>query len=64
MGGQIVVNNSALPAERAVVRVATHLKSFWTPAMIEELAHYAVDHPEGIDATLLSALEVLAAEGP
>ena len=59
MGREIVRNNAALGHEEAVARVARHLRSFWTPAMIAEIESYAAANPGELDATLMAALEQL-----
>lgn len=59
MGQQIARNNAALPSRRAADRIAGHLKSFWTPAMIAELEAYAAANPEELDASLMAALSQL-----
>lgn len=56
MGEQIARNHSALPDDRAVARIAGHLRSFWTPAMIAQLADYARAGPERLDRNLVKAL--------
>ena len=45
MGRDIVRNNAALGHDEAVARVARHLRSFWTPAMIAEIESYAAANP-------------------
>jgi len=59
MGQQIAVNNAALPHDRAVARIAGHLKSFWTPAMIAEIQAFAAAHPSDLDPLLADALSAL-----
>ena len=59
MGQQIAVNNAALPHDRAVARIAGHLKSFWTPAMIIEIQAFAAAHPSDLDPLLADALSAL-----
>lgn len=59
MGQQIAVNNAALPHDRAVARIAGHLTSFWTPAMIAEIQAYAATGPDDLDPLLLDALSSL-----
>ncbi len=63
MGQQIARNNQALPPDQAAARIAGHLRSFWTPAMIRELEAYAAFSPEPLDPNLLAALDLLGAEG-
>ena len=62
MGRDIVRNNAALGHDEAVARVARHLRSFWTPAMIAEIESYAAANPAELDATLMAALEQLEGE--
>ncbi len=62
MGQQIARNNQALPPDQAAARIAGHLRSFWTPAMIRELEAYAAFSPETLDPNLLAALDLLGAE--
>lgn len=62
MGQQIARNNQALPPDQAAARIAGHLRSFWTPAMIRELEAYAAFSPETLDPNLLAALDQLGAE--
>lgn len=59
MGEQIVRNNAALPPERAAAKVAAHLQSFWTPAMIDELLAFAALNPGELDPDLRAALNRL-----
>jgi formate dehydrogenase subunit delta len=59
MGQQIAVNNAALPHDRAVARIAGHLTSFWTPAMIAEIRAFAAAHPSDLDPLLADALSAL-----
>ena len=59
MGQQIAVNNAALPHDRAVARIAGHLKSFWTPAMITEIQAFAATHSGDLDPLLVDALSAL-----
>ncbi len=56
MGGEIARNNAALPHDQAVDRIAGHLKSFWTVAMISQLEQYARIDPGALDPLLLEAL--------
>ena len=62
MGQQIARNNAALPPQRAADRIARHLKTFWTPAMIAELEAYAAVSPGELDPSLMAALSQLALE--
>ena len=59
MAQQIAVNNAALPHDRAVARIAGHLKSFWTPAMITEIQAFAAAHSADLDPLLVDALSAL-----
>ena len=61
MGHEIARNNAALPHEEAVARIAGHLRSFWTPAMLAEILAYAATRPDGLDPLLADALTELAA---
>lgn len=63
MGQQIARNNSALPHEKAVARIAGHLKSFWTPAMIAEIQAFADAQPAALDPLLTEALGALRKTG-
>jgi formate dehydrogenase subunit delta len=63
MGQQIARNNAALPPQRAADRIAGHLKSFWTHAMIAELEAYAAANPGELDPVLITALRQLASSG-
>jgi len=63
MGQQIARNNAALPPQRAAGRIAGHLKSFWTHAMITELEAYAAANPVELDPVLVTALRQLASSG-
>ncbi len=60
MGREIARNNAALPHEQAVARIAGHLRSFWTPAMITELEAFAATDPAELDPLLLDAVRALA----
>ena len=59
MAQQIARNHAALPHAQAVARVAGHLKSFWTVAMITQLQQYADSEPTRLDPLLLEALRTL-----
>lgn len=63
MGEQIARNNAALPTDRAVSRIAGHLRAYWTPAMIEQLAAFSIEHPEELEPTLAAALRAAVAPG-
>jgi len=60
---EIARNNAALPPHRVAGRIARHLRSFWTPAMIAELQTYAAANPEDLDPNLITALRQLASSG-
>ena len=60
MAEQIARNNAALPPQRAAERIAGHLTSFWTPAMIADLQTYAAGNPEQLDPALTAALGQLS----
>ncbi len=59
MSGQIADNCSGLTDEQAVKRISDHLKAFWTPAMIAELAEYDGDHAGELDPRVSTALSQL-----
>ena len=61
MSGQIAANCAGFTDEQAAARIAGHLRSFWTPAMIAELRDYDVDHPGDLDPRVSTALNALAA---
>lgn len=64
MGQQIARNNAALPPDQASARIAGHLRSFWTPAMIREIEAYAAFSPDTLDPNLLAALDLLGEDAP
>ncbi|MBU3687713.1 MAG: formate dehydrogenase [Mycobacterium sp.] len=57
MAQQIARNNAALGPDRAAAKIAGHLQSFWTPAMIDELRAFAAADPGDLDADVLAALD-------
>jgi hypothetical protein len=60
MANQIAIS---VPDQGAAVdQTATHLRSFWTPAMIDTLADYRHQHPDSVNATVGSALDILRPE--
>ena len=63
MGQQIARNNSALPHDQAVTRIAGHLKSFWTPVMIADIQAFADAQPAALDPLLIDALGALRETG-
>ncbi len=62
MAQQIAANTRALPHDDAVVKIAGHLKTFWTPAMRRELEAYAAFNSSKLDPVVSGALDILAAE--
>lgn len=58
MANQIAAN-APVPSASAS-QVATHLRTFWTPAMCAELVEIAKGHPGLLRADVISALESLA----
>lgn len=61
MAGQIAANCVGLTDEQAVARITDHLRAFWTPAMIAELAEFESGHPGDLDPRVSTALSVLVA---
>lgn len=61
MAGQIAVNCSGLTDEQATARIVDHLRAFWTPAMIAELADFDRGHPGDLDPRVSAALARLTA---
>jgi hypothetical protein len=61
MAGQIATNCVGLTDEQAVARITEHLRSFWTPAMIDELSDFDREHPGDLDPRVSTALSRLAA---
>ncbi|MEY4171459.1 MAG: NADH-dependent formate dehydrogenase delta subunit FdsD [Actinomycetota bacterium] len=59
MSGQIADNCSGLTDEQAVNRITDHLRAFWTPAMITELAEYDGEHAGELDPRVSTALSQL-----
>ncbi|MDA3022992.1 MAG: formate dehydrogenase subunit alpha [Actinomycetota bacterium] len=59
MANEITSNNSHLHQLAAVEAVATHLRMYWTPKMIADLAAHATIHPEDLQDVALVALEYL-----
>ena len=62
MAQQIALNNEGASDSEAVVRVANHLKTFWTPTMVEELSDYARGHADELDPVVIGALDRLSAQ--
>lgn len=61
MAGQIASNCVGFSDEQAVSRIAEHLRSFWTPAMIDELSDFDRTHPGDLDPRVSTALSRLVA---
>ena len=61
MAGQIAANCVGLTDEQAVARITDHLRAFWTPAMIAELADFERAHPGDLDPRVSTALSILVA---
>ena len=60
MAGQIAANCSGLSDQQAATRIADHLRAFWTPTMIAELADFERDHSGDLDPRVSAALAHLA----
>lgn len=56
MADQIAVNCAGLTQEQAVARITDHLRAFWTPTMITELAEFERGHPDDLDPRVTAAL--------
>ena len=61
MAGQIAANCVGLTDEQAVARITDHLRAFWTPTMIAELADFERAHPGDLDHRVSTALSILVA---
>lgn len=61
MAGQISANCVGLTDEQAVARITDHLRAFWTPTMIAELAEFEQSHPGDLDPRVSTALSILVA---
>ena len=61
MSGQIAANCVGLTDEQAVARITDHLRAFWTPTMIAELADFERAHPGDLDPRVSTALSILVA---
>ena len=60
MANQIAIS---VPDQTAAVeQTATHLKSFWSPAMIQDLDSFRHEHPEAVNQTVGLALDSLRSE--
>ena len=56
MANEISSNSNHLHQLAAIEAVATHLRMFWAPQMIEDLASYATAHPEALQDVAIAAL--------
>ena len=61
MAGQIAANCVGLTDEQAVARITDHLRAFWTPVMITQLADFERAHPGDLDPRVSTALSILVA---
>jgi hypothetical protein len=61
MVDQIAANCVGLSDDQASTRIADHLRSFWTPSMIAELADFERGHPGDLDPRVSAALSSLVA---
>ena len=59
MANQIAANVAHLPAPEAADAVATHLRSFWTPAMRQDLIDLVDDDPQAVVPLVMTAVESL-----
>ena len=59
MANQIAANVGHLPADEAAHAVATHLRSFWTPAMRQDLIDLVDQDPDAVVPLVGTALESL-----
>jgi formate dehydrogenase subunit delta len=59
MANQIAANVAHLTAPEAADAVATHLRSFWTPAMRRDLADLVDDDPQAVVPLVATAVETL-----
>ena len=64
MANQIAAYFRSYPEADAVVGVADHLKSFWTPGMIRSLTAHLQGHRDGADGLVVKALLGRAAREP
>jgi hypothetical protein len=59
MANQIGEFYAPLPETRAAESVASHLRLYWTPKEIRELAHYVNEGHAGLNPTAARGLEAL-----
>jgi formate dehydrogenase subunit delta len=64
MANQIGDFYAAMPEPENVKGAASHLKLYWTPKMIGELAAYAESGGEGLNATAARAIASLKEPAP
>ena len=60
MANQIGAAFESLPEREAAKNAAAHMKQFWTPKMIREIAAAGAHGDAGLNATAQAALAVLA----
>ena len=63
MANQIAANFRHHPDDQAAGEVAAHLRSFWTPWMLERLASVIAAGGEGIDPLVVAAAALLEPAG-
>ena len=61
MANQIAANVAHLPPTEGADAVATHLRSFWTPAMRQDLIDLVDEKPDEVVPLVLTALDSLRA---
>ena len=61
IAGHLAANGVGLTDEQAVARITDHLRAFWTPVMIAELADFERTHPGDLDPRVSTALSILVA---
>jgi formate dehydrogenase subunit delta len=59
MANQIAANFAHHPADQAASEVAAHIKSFWTPAMREDLRAWLDDGGDEVHPIAVEAFERL-----
>ena len=57
MANQIAAN--VPDQQRAAEQTAAHLRAFWAPAMIDDLAAHAASHPDDLVPAVHAALSTL-----
>ncbi|MDA8286792.1 MAG: formate dehydrogenase subunit delta [Actinomycetota bacterium] len=60
MANQIAANFRHHPDDQAAAEVANHLRSFWTPWMLERLERLVDSGGEGLDPLVVRAAALLA----